>query len=248
MTYINSNGNKFAGNLLIEGTCGVDGGTTTPGLNSSCVGTGISAGLTTTRMGVAGAASLVGRISVEDTTNVSDTGGLGASSFPSLPETWDWIHFDQSSVGPFDLFKGWGLAAGTFPSGAQSGRWRSNGGTSQIYDVSLRAADTVLRNTTGDGQTQNAAITSAVTCPAWLSGNTVVTDANNTYTYLMNAVEIGADSIGNENGLCESGEACIAAPNFGAYQGDGNPMAQTCLFQSGTITGVTMYYFPINGR
>jgi len=39
--------------------------------------------------------------------------------------------------------------------------------------------------------------------------------------YLENSVEIIADNIGNDNGLCENNETCLYTPNLGAYQGDG---------------------------
>src|SRR5262249_51927166 len=49
----------------------------------------------------------------------------------------------------------------------------------------------------------------------------------------------------NHNGLCETGEHCIYAPNFGAYQGTGT--LSTCTFQNGTVTGVTMYGYSTIG-
>jgi hypothetical protein len=41
-------------------------------------------------------------------------------------------------------------------------------------------------------------------------------------TYLHPAIEIMDDSIGNDNGLCESFETCIFNPNIGVYTGHGN--------------------------
>jgi hypothetical protein len=54
------------------------------------------------------------------------------------------------------------------------------------------------------------------------------------------------DGVGDDDGLCESGEACLYTPNFGAYQGHGS--LETCTFTGGTITGVTMYGYSTNGR
>ncbi len=64
----------------------------------------------------------------------------------------------------------------------------------------------------------------------------------------MNAFEIILDGLGDEDGLCESNEACLYGPNFGAYQGEGDYRANgTCTFQPGAVTGVTLYAYPING-
>lgn len=67
--------------------------------------------------------------------------------------------------------------------------------------------------------------------------------------YLKLASEKMFDGVGDDDGLCESGEACIYTPNFGAYQGHGN--LNSCNFVNGTgtdaITGVTMYFYESNG-
>ena len=66
-------------------------------------------------------------------------------------------------------------------------------------------------------------------------------------TYLLNALEIYGDGIGDDDGLCETDEACIYGPNIGAYQGEGSYTSTTCTFTDGTITGVTMYAYETNG-
>jgi hypothetical protein len=94
--------------------------------------------------------------------------------------------------------------------------------------------------------------------------------------YLKNAIElIGAiDRVpssptfgqwdGDGDGLCEAGESCLYAPNFGAYQGHsdgasayslvgtregaGNGSLASCTFEAdGGIPNVTMYFYPNNG-
>ena len=70
-------------------------------------------------------------------------------------------------------------------------------------------------------------------------------------------MEVIGDGIGNENGFCESNEACIFTPNVGAYQGHGNlvsantPVSNTptCsdIGTGGTITNVTLYKYENNG-
>src|SRR5690606_24214014 len=73
-------------------------------------------------------------------------------------------------------------------------------------------------------------------------------------TWLKAATELFDDGIGDDDGLCESNEACLYAPNFGAYQGHGIAWGQTdfptCEFDAndGPITGVTMAGYPSNGR
>ena len=78
-----------------------------------------------------------------------------------------------------------------------------------------------------------------------MSGNTTAVDqqtVNN--TFLKNAYEIVGDAIGNEDGLCETGESCIHMPHLGAYTGSGNYTTKNCTFSDGTITGVTVYDYP----
>lgn len=69
-------------------------------------------------------------------------------------------------------------------------------------------------------------------------------------TYLRNAVEIMANGIGNDNGLCESGETCLFTPNIGSNQGHGNLV--NADFTDGTtvgsVTGVTLMKYQFNGE
>ncbi|MCM2279786.1 MAG: hypothetical protein NDJ89_17060 [Oligoflexia bacterium] len=118
-----------------------------------------------------------------------------------------------------------------------------------LPDYRLSASDSFARNLTGDGSTPNAPFVPGQACPALLSGNVVAVDrAQTPRTFLRNALEFIGDEVGNEDGLCESGETCFYAPNFGAYQGEGDPFSQgSCVFQDGTVTGVTLYAYPVNG-
>jgi hypothetical protein len=64
-------------------------------------------------------------------------------------------------------------------------------------------------------------------------------------TFLINAVEIVDDGIGDDDGLCESTERCIYSPHpLGAYQGEGQLSARPCVFQnapSGGVSNVILY-------
>jgi len=68
-------------------------------------------------------------------------------------------------------------------------------------------------------------------------------------TFLIDAIEIANDAIGNDNGLCESGETCLYTPNIGAYQGHGNLISAGAFTDStiGGITGVTLLKYSNNG-
>ncbi|OGG93017.1 MAG: hypothetical protein A2527_13855 [Candidatus Lambdaproteobacteria bacterium RIFOXYD2_FULL_50_16] len=67
-------------------------------------------------------------------------------------------------------------------------------------------------------------------------------------TFLKHAYEIMEDGIGNENGLCESNEACVFTPNIGAYQGHGTLTEISGAFTDGTLTGIKLYQYSNNGR
>jgi hypothetical protein len=66
---------------------------------------------------------------------------------------------------------------------------------------------------------------------------------------LRNAFEIINDGRGDDDGLCESNEACVYTPNLGVYQGQGDYRTRSCIFNSagGPITNVEIYASPMNG-
>ena len=90
----------------------------------------------------------------------------------------------------------------------------------------MSASDTVLRN--------------ALSLP---TGNDTITNT----TFLRHAVEISGDGIGNDNGLCETGETCVYTPNIGSYQGHGG-LVSAGTFTDGTLTGITLMQYATNGR
>jgi hypothetical protein len=125
------------------------------------------------------------------------------------------------------------------------------GDTCYLHSAKLKSTDTVVLNKSGNLSTTNSAFPTLSTdpCPAEVHGNITATDQLTTpNTYLLNAMEIIGDEIGDDNGLCESNEACIYAPNIGAYQGSGDYTTKSCVFQNGTVTGVKMYAYPTNGE
>jgi hypothetical protein len=109
----------------------------------------------------------------------------------------------------------------------------------------LKGAD-VLLDRSGDGLTANPPFVVGAPCPAPAAGDRVIAAATGE-TYLRDATEVFFDARGNEDGLCESGEACIYSPNFGAYQGEGDYRGRACTFVAATVTGVELYAHPTNG-
>lgn len=85
-------------------------------------------------------------------------------------------------------------------------------------------------------------------CPT--SEDTITHDfSSGSMTFLRYAIEISDDRLGNDNGLCESNEDCLYAPNFGPYQGHGLLEESTCspLDNSGTVKNVSFYEYSDNG-
>ena len=240
--------NKFSGLLKVGNNgvtdCQVSGGTN-PGLDSACVINGSSNATTIIGSSITLANSYVGKVSSDDVANISDDilGGAVAS-FPANPASFDWCQFDNP-------YRAWGLDGSDFPSASHRGRWASGAG--RIWDWSLLAGDTVnkavLSFPTGNNtQTHVWLGIPAITCNTMVAGS--VWNATNSVcetTFLSNAVEILADGIGNDNGLCESTETCLYTPNIGSYQGSGL-LVSAGAFTDGTLTSITLMEFTKNGE
>lgn len=266
-TYGKQQGLLMAGNNG-SGDCIVSGPPAGAALSATCVPQNLSTGVITVS-GLSAATSVVGKVA-DDTANTSAV--LGSATYPTLPRLFDWFGFTSLIYETQSLFRGWGREnTAAFPAAGHRSAWTSGAG--RIWDFSLLASASVFRNITGNGTTQNAALSNGVACPAWLSGDDFLVDlfegevmndgvgdddgicevgeACSGRHFLRNAREIIGDRIGNDNGLCESGEACIATPNIGAYQGHGRYQTSQCTFQdgatTGAVTGVTMHFYPING-
>lgn len=232
LTLSSTSNNKFTNNILIHdhnnaNRCSVTGGTN-PGTTATCGNNGTSdANWVYFTLGNY-SNPLVGDVS-SDATNPQ--GGTGSASYASIT---DWLNFAN-------IYRGWQRS----DDSAQC----VSGQTCQITDLRLRAADTLVRNRSNDGLNPNTAFTAGATCPAAVHGNKALTDQQTAAnTFLINATEIINDGVGDDDGLCESGEECIYSPNFGAYQGEGDyKAAGTCLFQDGTVKAVKMYAYPTNG-
>ena len=221
-------------------------------LNNSCQ-YGPTFGETAITAGVNLGSSFQGLVS-SDPVNQSSGGGFGNQLYTVAPSgsPIDFLNFADI------FYRGWGLSGtGGFLDPSRLGAC-GVGQNCQMYDTRLYKSDTTALNFYG------ALATSIPNCPSSVDGAgdifpagganpTIIHDGNSHY-YLKNAVEIQFDDApgANNNGLCESGEKCIYAPNSGAYQGGDDFSTQTCIFHSGPndgahISNVTMYYYPVNG-
>jgi hypothetical protein len=179
------------------------------------------------------ATSLNGKVT-SDGVN-SQENGSGLASFSAITE---WINFEN-------FFRNWGKNHSDGLLSANLAGRCASGGTCQIYDFRVSASDSVIRNRSGDGNNANTAFAVGSACPSAVAGSRFLSKGG--LNFLENAIEILDDSVGNDNGLCESSEACIYAPHIGAYQGEGTLSAGSCTFSPGTVTGVLMYAWGTNG-
>ncbi len=225
----------FTGPLVLGNNPSGCLGGTDYGITNACAPEGISNFAL-----ISNAASLngtfYGNVTSNDVVNGSNTSGT--TSFSGIN---DWFAFENE-------FRAWGKDNASFLAATNRGYMSS--GTARIGDMSVTLGDAVIRNKSGDGAYTNDPFSFGAPCPSEVDGNMVFHDS---YTiapdYLVNAFEIIGDFEGNDNGLCESNEACVYAPNWGAYQGHGAYTSNgTCQFQDGAITNVKLYAYPTNGR
>lgn len=238
---------KFTGNLLLTPsvTCSYSGAGTNYGLqNGTCANVGTSDAVH--RTGLDFSDTFVGRVFDDSITQFDISSDVDFTNIGAISNLNDFdtvIDFEHP-------LRAWGRSSTNWRDSAARGACATGGTMCAVYDWRLKSTDTVFRNTSLDGLNQNDPFISGSACPAAVDGNLTLTDsnANGANTYLRNAVEIMNDKIGDDDGLCESSEACIYSPNFGVYQGHGDYKANgTCTFQNGTVSGVTMYTYPSNG-
>jgi hypothetical protein len=227
---LNGTATSFGDRLWVGGNggdnCDVPPGEATNTIDQTCAHGG---GLATAPLFADLSGAFVGRIVGDDSDNASDQGGQ--CLFAALN---DWSHFSSP-------MRVWGRSAATaLPESGTRGRCDS--GTCQIWDWRPRASDTVLRGA-------NGTFTAGAACPESVDGDRAL--ANNKAlsgttpdVFLVAATEIMLDGVGDDDGLCESNEACVFAPNIGAYQGEG-ALLGPCTFKNGVVKNVTMYGYTI---
>lgn len=187
--------------------------------------------IATVTSGIDLSGSLVGAVTSDS--NPSHTAGTANAT-----TILDWLHFDSA-------FRTWGINGASILDPALRVRCVTDEPTNcpgpcvcQIWDWRLSSGDTVLLERNG--------LFASPTCPVSVHGDEYLTDYLGN-TFLLNALEILFDGIGDEDGLCESGEDCLYSPNIGAYQGAGDYTSNRCAITDGTVTGVTIYGYPVNG-
>jgi hypothetical protein len=244
---------RFGGNSAL---CSVGAGN--QGIDAAC--NGLLASDFSTINGLNFATAFVGRILVNDAQNLSDATGLAF-----MGTLTDFFRFESR-------YRGYARedAAAQFNTAHRGSCGVAE--SCRIWDMRLTAADVQLRGVLAVPGTNDmffhrwqaadnaacAAINGAVwqdtVCnqPGYLSqttcqaaGGTWQTNLCSTRA-LRNASEIFNDARGNDNGLCESGEACMYAPNFGSYQGHGARIYVGTV-NGGLISGVDLYRYAVNG-
>lgn len=230
--------NRFTNNLIMPGPeCFVDNNAMAGLVNGTCANAGASDATFSSALNLTNV--FVGKVTSDDSVNPLDL--LGLADFSSIT---DWFNFANP-------FRSWGKDGSAFPNTDHQGICTA--GTCRIWDYRLKAdSGNLAYNRTENGASStNGAFVAGATCPTAVHGGDKVTShdvGTGLQTFLTNAIEIIEDGLGDDDSLCESNEACIYTPNFGAYQGEGDYLAQgTCIFQPRTITGVKMYAYPIIG-
>ncbi len=208
---------------LVTGTCssaGTDGSNAYGSISNA-----------TLRLGANLANAFVGKLTIDDPVSSNDANGL--ASWGVLDGTGGaWTRLE----GPF---RAWGIEHAN-PIMATEHRGACLTGNCRIFDFSQVSSAAISWNRSMDGVNPNSAFIDNDSCPAEVNGFNTLTDASGSIVHLANAVEILGDWIGNENGLCESNEACMYTPHFGVYQGQMGP-PQKCNFVDGTVSGVKMF-------
>ena len=227
------------------------------GIDAGCIAQNASDFTLTTSLNFN--AAFVGRVIGDDTANQSDTLGLA-----TIGAINDFFRFENR-------FRGYGREAGVAHFDTTH-RGACSSGSCRIWDLRLRATDAQLREVLPVPGTDSMyfhrwqaasfdacnAIQGAVwqdtVCnqPGYLTqttcegaGGTWQTSICSTRA-LRNAVEILNDARGNDNGLCESNEACMYTPNFGSYQGHGR-RNYVGNVNGGLISNVDLFRYAVNG-
>ncbi len=177
--------------------------------------------------------AFAGKIINDDPTNYSDFSGTITNSGAN-----DWLGFNN-------YFQQWGKeVANLFPDPSLVGPCLA-GTTCRIFDWRTSTVGN-LSQRSFNGSTSQGPFFSGSACPSAVDGN--VTFNHNAKTFLKHAIEITNDNKGNNDGLCESNEDCIYAPNIGAFQGEGDYKVNgTCIFNNGSVSNVQMFGYPITG-
>ncbi len=242
-----SSNNRFTGLTKVGNSvtndCYVTGGTN-PGLvDTTCANEGASDATLVADISLA--ASVFGKVTSDDALNNDDVAGL--AEFSSIT---DWINFVNEA-------RVWGRDGSLFPNADHRGPC-AIGENCRIWDWSLTAGDDIARGVLAKHLAGNAADTLTHTwavaapngqadCSAAVPGS-IYNAGQCRSTFLRNAVELLADAIGNEDGLCNSQETCLYTPNIGAYQGHGALVSAGDFSNGDTLSNIKLLQYTYNGR
>lgn len=193
--------------------------------------------------------TLAGPVLGDEPANSSDTAGAAART-----AIVDWGSFAHDA-------RGWAIDGGaeplnnsTYPGPRFRGACTAPQATCRIWDHDLSAADVYLKNRLPwpptDARTTIPLVLTHTFAGATqpqcgeIAGGTW-DGAACTIAFLNHAQEL---SDGNGNGLCESGETCVHAPNYGRYQGHGERLLVQETVNAPPVTRVRLYRYAQNGR
>lgn len=247
----------FSGLLKVETGCSVTDGTNPGLIDGTCTDTGEQGSSTylgqtsdaVLSTGVSVSNTLVGRWFSDDPINPDDNNGYVADSADlTMP---GWFDFDR-------LNRGWGQdSEETFPHDSQQVACTGTEVACRIWDFNPIEGDDgdaggpvilgvlEIPSSAGDVYTHTWSATNEDDCLALTPG--IWTGSTCNTTFLINAVELFDDDVGNDNGLCESHEDCLFTPNIGTYQGHGEPILVPDFYGAGTINNVTLYTYQEQG-
>jgi hypothetical protein len=263
---------KITGNFFIGGNTNTqcyEANGTNPAIDGTCAKLNASDFNLVTSGVAAGTGSFPATVTSDSTNTAENASGQSTvSNINTTPSNW--FSFDYAYS-----FWGAQPSGGLWPSNSFNGNCSLSGTCQiynfmlKATDTIFRNTTGTAGSTIAD----NGTITNGGACPAFLDGDHYLSSQTYTYNasyfsglngvrtsngatcasgntdcvqrYLASATEIVGDDIGDEDGLCESGEACLYTPNFGAYQGHG--ALQSCVFTDGAVTGVKMYYYSTDG-
>lgn len=169
--------------------------------------------------------TFVGRV-INDSTNTVDI--TGSNSEIDAAAAVDY-NFDN-------LFRFWGERVVGNWGTMQTGTIGKCSGDCTAWDWRLKNSDSQLLKVPDFGP-------SPLACPSVISSPGSTADSQTpSNTFIIYAFETVGDGIGDEDGLCESNESCMYAPNRGAYQGEG-AIQSACAYPGGPVPGVILRAF-----
>lgn len=187
---------------------------------------------------------LVLRLTSDDVTNEEESHTIAGQDIVK------WVNFDSP-------WRGWGPqeVSEDWPDYGLVGSCdNTSSSPCIIWDARLKSSATVLRNVFSVVATDVAVHTwtapqsgSQAQCDSYVAGSIHNSSFNVCEThYLVRAIEIANDRVGNDNSLCEANEACLERANYGSYQGEG-PLVFVTEVDGGPIPGVQLFRYQYNG-